>query len=403
MKVGLYIGDIAPSQGGGYTFVFELLSALNRLRKDCKHELIICHDEAGESIARLFPQFPCLNLEREKANVITARERILESLPKLVQRAYRKLRPRAALSWEDRIFTRAGIQFIVCILPWKITSMNIPFSATVWDLQHRNSPWFPEVSQFQMWDDREKGSTALRRASLIYTGTEQGRREIALYYQVPPERIKVLPFAAPVFALEAANRPKTLDFFAKFGLPSEYIFYPAQFWPHKNHVLVLEACRILRDTVGWNLAVVFTGLDKGNLDYVREYAQRLGLEDQVRVLGFVKQADLIDLYKGALCLVFPTFCGPDNLPPLEAFALGCPVIASAVPGAREQLGEAAILIPPTNERALAEAILKLRDQETRERFIKAGHIRALASSWDHYVRGLCESLDEFAGIRRAWR
>jgi glycosyltransferase involved in cell wall biosynthesis len=128
----------------------------------------------------------------------------------------------------------------------------------------------------------------------------------------------------------------------------------------------------------------------------------LGLEDQINFLGFVEQNDLIDLYKGAFCLAFPTFSGPDNLPPLEAFALGCPVIASEVPGAHEQLGEAAILIPPTNERALADAMLRLRDRKTRKQFIKAGYARALATTWDDYVRGLFESLDDFAAIRRAW-
>src|SRR5262249_17282302 len=131
-------------------------------------------------------------------------------------------------------------------------------------------------------------------------------------------------------------------------------------------------------------------------------ARRLGLADQVKFLGFVEQNDLIDLYKGAFCLAFPTFCGPDNLPPLEAFALGCPVIASEVPGAREQLGEAAILFPPADERALAKAISNLRDQDTRKRLIKAGHARAQITDWDHYVRSLFESWDEFAGIRRAW-
>jgi len=403
MKVGLYIGDIHPSDGGGYTFVIELLSALNRMRKLCNHELIICHDEGDERIARMFPEFPRLNIGREKGSVITVGERILGSLPTVFQRVYRKVRPPTTLTWEDRVFMRAAIQFIICILPWKVSSMNIPFAVTIWDLQHRNNPWFPEVSQLHEWDKRESVSRTLQRASMIYTGTQQGCKEITSYYQVPQEHIKVLPFATPIFALEAAKRPLRPECLSKFGLSSEYIFYPAQFWPHKNHVLVLEACTILRDTFGWNPTVVFTGSDKGNVNYVREYARRLGLTDQVKFLGFVEQNDLIDLYKGALCLVFPTFCGPDNLPPLEAFALGCPVIASEVPGAREQLGDAAILVPPTNERALADAIVSLRDQKMRKQFINAGHTRALATNWDDYVRGLLESWDEFAAIRRAWR
>src|SRR5215471_9436262 len=128
MKVGLYIGDIHPSDGGGYTFVVELLSAINRLRKACKHELTICHDGVDDRIARIFPEFPRLHIGREKSSVITVGERIIESTPKVFQRAYRKARPPTALGWEDRMFTRAGIQFLVCLLPWKITSMNIPFA-----------------------------------------------------------------------------------------------------------------------------------------------------------------------------------------------------------------------------------------------------------------------------------
>ena len=95
--------------------------------------------------------------------------------------------------------------------------MNIPFAVTVWDLQHRNNPWFPEVSELYEWDNRERRGKILRRASLIYTGTQQGREEIVSYYQVPPERIKVLPFATPVFALEAAKRPCKGRIFQKIG------------------------------------------------------------------------------------------------------------------------------------------------------------------------------------------
>jgi len=247
MKVGLYIGDIHPSDGGGYTFVIELLSALNRMRKLCNHELIICHDEGDERIARMFPEFPRLNIGREKGSVITVGERILGSLPTVFQRVYRKVRPPTTLTWEDRVFMRAAIQFIICILPWKVSSMNIPFAVTIWDLQHRNNPWFPEVSQLHEWDKRESVSRTLQRASMIYTGTQQGCKEITSYYQVPQEHIKVLPFATPIFALEAAKRPLRPECLSKFGLSSEYIFYPAQSWPHKNHVLVLGG---LQDSAG---------------------------------------------------------------------------------------------------------------------------------------------------------
>jgi glycosyltransferase involved in cell wall biosynthesis len=152
----------------------------------------------------------------------------------------------------------------------------------------------------------------------------------------------------------------------------------------------------------WTPDVVFVGADKGNLSYVQEYARRLGLADRVRFLDFVSQEELLELYRGAFCLVYPSFFGPDNLPPLEAFAIGCPVLAADVAGAREQLGEAAIFFPPTQETKLAEAILSLRNDETRERLVLAGHARAKLHRWDDYALRVIESLDEFAAIRRAW-
>ena len=405
MKVGFYIGGVSPTGGGGYTFVVELLAALNRIRRQCNHELLLCYHQTGEGVARLFPELPGLNLDQEKADVLSFAERISEWVPRVARKAYRvAFEPPAKLSWQDRVYSRQGIQFIVRLVPWiPRTGMDIPFADTVWDLQHRSSPWFPEVSLLDEWGGRESNYSSLRRASVIYTGTQQGRQEISSYYQVPPERIKVLPFATPTFALDAANKPQNSNRLQSLGLSAEYIFYPAQFWSHKNHVLVLEACRIIHDLTGWTPDVVFTGSAQNNVAYVREYACRLGLGDRTRFLGFVEQADLVELYRGAFCLAFPSFFGPDNLPPLEAFALGCPVLAADVPGAREQLGKAAIFFPPTDERRLADAILSLRSQDTRQRLVRAGHVRARVRSWDQYARDIIESLDEFAAIRRAWR
>ena len=99
--------------------------------------------------------------------------------------------------------------------------------------------------------------------------------------------------------------------------------------------------------------------------------------------------ELIRLYRGAFALVFPSLFGPDNLPPLEAFALGCPVLAARVAGAEEQLGEAAELFDPYNPAELAEKILKIKNEpKTREKMIECGHQQARVSTADTYVERL---------------
>ena len=108
---------------------------------------------------------------------------------------------------------------------------------------------------------------------------------------------------------------------------------------------------------------MFVGADHGNLAHVKATVDRLGLADRVHFLGFVPREDLIDLYRQAFALSYVTFFGPENLPPLEAFALGCPVIASEVSGAREQLEDAVLFVDPTSPEQMAEAVVRLASEE----------------------------------------
>jgi glycosyltransferase involved in cell wall biosynthesis len=398
MKVGIFLGNIWPRDGGGYTFVRDLLAALHRGRDTYDHELVLYYQRGGESLVRSFPGFPNVNIDSRKADVLLLIDRLVKYFPKSVERALRGHTTR----WYDRIFAEDGIQFVL-LSPWSPPAMETPFATIVWDLQHRSSPWFPEVSSRGEWENRESRLAPLfRRASLIFTGTQVGREEIACYYQVPLERIKVLPFPTPTFAVAGADTPRNPDVLRRLGVPPDYLFYPAQFWAHKNHVVLLSACKRIREKTGWDVGVVFTGGGKSNPHYVRKTARDLGLEHRTVFLNFVDQSDLVQLYKGAFCLVYPTYFGPDNLPPLEAFALECPVVASAIPGALEQMEDAAILFPPADEEALIDAILGLRDPDKRAQIIRAGRHRALKRNWDDYAQAVVDNLCEFARIRRAW-
>src|SRR5690606_23288928 len=88
---------------------------------------------------------------------------------------------------------------------------------------------------------------------------------------------------------------------------------------------ILDALKLLRDREGLEITAVFTGMDKGNLPYILSKAREYGLERQIRHLGFVDASDIPALYEQALALVMPSYFGPTNLPPLEAFSVGCPV------------------------------------------------------------------------------
>src|SRR5256885_963307 len=117
-----------------------------------------------------------------------------------------------------------------------------------------------------------------------------------------------------------------------------------------------EAVAHLKRTDNLRLPVVFTGSDQGNERAVRELVEKMQMQDQVFFLGHVSRETLKVLYQNALALCYVSFFGPENMPPLEAFGLGCPVIAADVPGASEQLGDAAIRVNPSDKVAIAEAL-----------------------------------------------
>ena len=79
------------------------------------------------------------------------------------------------------------------------------------------------------------------------------------------------------------------------------------------------------------------------MSYVRSHAARLSLEERIKFIGFVGNEEIPELYRQSIALVMPSYFGPTNLPPLEAFQLGVPVLYPDKAGLRDQVGNAALL------------------------------------------------------------
>ncbi|MFB3764908.1 MAG: glycosyltransferase family 4 protein [Methanotrichaceae archaeon] len=400
MKVGVFIADIVPEAGGGYTFHLDLLQSLSKLAGDNPHDFVLFTNSKSEVVASSIIKLCDLH----NISIFPIHKKtisILENLPfvwkipfigKILSLPYRL----------DRIAKREGVEIMWFIGP-AVTDIDIPYITVVWDLQHRLQPWFPEVSINGAWQNREDYYLrVLKRASFIITGTEAGRKEIEYFYGIPTENIRVLPHPTPKYILDA-NPSDSGDVINKYSIRRNYLFYPAQFWSHKNHVNLLLSLKSLKENHGLRFSLVLVGSDMGNVNYVKEVTSNLGLSDQVFFLGFVPQNDLILLYRNAFALTYLSFFGPENLPPLEAFALGCPVVASKVSGAEEQLGDAALLVDPKSPEEIALAIKSLYDNpDLRSTLIKRGIERASSWTGDDFVRGIFSILDEFERIRRCW-
>lgn len=394
MKVGVFLEDFSPEVGGGYTIQADLFRALLDLIDDTSHSFVLfCRRPESFRYLLTSSRLEAVAFPGTLGQRVVARAQ--SGINSLVENSKRQTRL-------EQLCKEAGVEFM-WFVGAEAVQVDLPYMAIIWDLQHRLQPWFPEVSSGGTWNQREAFyGEYLRRATYIIAGTEAGRREIQRFYQVTSNRIKILPHPTPAFALDA--KESDLDALRmKYGVKSDYLFYPAQFWSHKNHVNLLLAAARLKGQHQIDLQVVFVGSNKGNEEYVREVAAQLEPSIDVRFLGFVPEDVLVALYRGAFALVYVTFFGPENLPPLEAFALGCPVIASDVSGAREQLGDAALFVDPRNPGEIATAIKSLQDESLRRSLTDKGRARAERWTAKDFVRGVFAALDEFEPVRRCWR
>jgi len=199
--------------------------------------------------------------------------------------------------------------------------VDTPMINTVWDLGHRDLPEFVEITGDRHFEERELFyRQVLPKSFRVVVETQQTLERIEACYGLLTERIIVGGLAIAKF--ESVN----------LGHPNNYkqfILYPAQFWPHKRHILLLKAFKNVCDQNS-DCKLVLTGGDKGNLQHVKDVALQLGIIDRVIFTGFVETSELTHLMKTAHCLVFPSQLGPSNMPPLEAAMVGTPSIISSV-------------------------------------------------------------------------
>jgi glycosyltransferase involved in cell wall biosynthesis len=262
---------------------------------------------------------------------------------------------------------------------------GIPSVMAIHDLQHRLQPEFPEVSADGEWRIREHlFRNAARAATLLLADSEVGREDILEFYGplgLPADRVKVLPFQPAGYLAADLSDAERQRVRAAHRLPERYLFYPAQFWPHKNHARIVRALAAIRHERGVEIPLVLCGSHSGALRErtyreVMRLAQTLGVSRQVHDLGYVPDRDMSGLYAAAEALVMPTFFGPTNIPVLEAWRLGCPVLSSDIRGIREQVGDAGILADPRSVEAIAEGIHRLwTDEVLRRSLVQRGRAR----------------------------
>lgn len=247
------------------------------------------------------------------------------------------------------------------------------------------------------WLDATLMPEAVRRADRVITVSAHTAED--LLREMPDAQGKVLPIPLGVSPLAPAAPRETL---VSLGLEDPYFLFVGTLEPRKNLARLLEAFSCLPDSLKHRAVLAIAGgKGWGGVD-VATIAEKFGVQDRVRVLGYVSEEQLATLYTHALFLAMPSLYEGFGLPLLEAMSRGTPALTSSCASMPEVAGEAGILVDPHDVDSVTQGLLELLGNEG-QRSALASRARANAErfSWDRAAEETLRVFDDAITTRRS--
>jgi glycosyltransferase involved in cell wall biosynthesis len=257
-----------------------------------------------------------------------------------------------------------------------------PFAYTLHDLQEIHLP--ENFSALQTIWRRQVHSRLLQRARRVICESSYVKSDIMRLFGIPERRVAVIEAPPQRQFLSDQSAAELSAARERLRLPAKFVVYPAHYWPHKNHLRLIEAFRLVADEVP-DLKLVLTGKKIDDYQKVVGAIDRLQLNEHVCHLGYIDRNDLQAVYQLATALVMPSLFESVSIPVYEAFQRGIPVAASNILAIPEQVGDAGLLFDPMSAVSIRDAILKIvRDSELARRLGERGRERMQAMTPERY-------------------
>jgi len=378
---------VEKTAGGLKQVAIGLASGFSKLTDgDEEYLFLVYRDDSGW--LQPYVEWPAKVLRSETSTFRTRLRRRLAALP-LARKSAGVFGPvlrrrGVALPKSDGTAEQAGADIVHFTTPNGFETV-LPSIYHPHDLQHLHMPQFIDPVTCLVREARYRALCA--RARTVAVVSSWVKHDLIEHYGLPAEKIVVVPFAPPLLSYPTPSDNDLRTVRRKLGLPEAFVFYPAQTWPHKNHLGLLQALAILRDRYGMKVPFVLSGHRNEFFPAIEKKIHELGLAAQGRFVGFVSPTELQCLYRLCRCTVIPSKFEAASFPLWEAFLARAPAACSRVTSLPAQAGDAALLFDPDSPEQIADCIhLLWTDAKLREILAKRGAVNVARFSWEQTAR-----------------
>jgi len=318
MKIAV-ISDVLVNSGGGLHMAMTAFSNFKKIKNTKLEIKFICTNKALYEKLKIE-----LNLESllfDKQNLFN---RILLKLNKFNFVKYINTKFSVNNLFEN-FLKKNDIDLVFFLSPSSLVLLcnNTNFVYTIWEFQHKFIPFFPEYKSNSIENKDSLNEFAIKKAYKLILGNNTDLSNFSQIYNVRVERLKTLMFPSYLTKLNKEITHNEFFEFNEFINNKKFIFYPAQFWAHKNHQYIIDAFTKIKDK---NLHCVFTGIDKGNLSFIKKYINKKNIKDRFTIFNYLEDEKIKFLYKKCHAIIFPSYVGSHSFPLFEGFFYKKPVI-----------------------------------------------------------------------------
>lgn len=370
--------------GGAKPLIMELLKGFQRMAVGDRFLILTAswnHEELAVLDSSAMKRLCVVHREHQPDGSLNdrARQSRFRNIVFIVKKIYHQF-------FQSHSLGKHGVELLFCPFTDPVLAESgIPVVSVIHDLQYREFPHF-----FTSQEIRHRQSfmrEAAQKADAVVCVSEYTRQAAVQSLSILPEKTCVIPNCIQG-RLKRLSEEERNPLLRQLGVAQRpYMFYPANFWPHKNHRMLLTAYGMFRSRhPEQQLDLVFTGALTAEQGKLKVYVERMGLSGHVHFLGYLPENALSAVWSGSSCLIFPSLFEGFGIPVLEAMYYSKPVLCSNTSSLPEVAGNAALYFDPRKPEEILQVMVTLTsDPDIRTGLIEKGQQRLQVFQSDDMV------------------